>query len=116
MRLTRIGRCATFLACAFLVAGCGDEGAAKDAVKRMLNDPDSAKFSDLRPGTTKGDTCGFVNAKNRMGGYVRAAPFFYQNTNQSVAILKPVERSDFRSLWIAIQAKNFADDYSKLAF
>jgi hypothetical protein len=38
-------------------------------VKGALNDPDSAKFSDVAyfSGTKAG--CGSVNAKNRMGGY-----------------------------------------------
>ena len=48
-----------------------DPGIAKaeSAVKRLLIDPDSARFEDTSfvPGT--GAYCGGVNAKNRYGGY-----------------------------------------------
>src|SRR6266481_974535 len=45
---------------------------AKDIVKDILSDPYSAKFEDVR---VVGDAphlmvCGFVNAKNKLGGYV----------------------------------------------
>ncbi|HAG77581.1 MAG: hypothetical protein CMK96_02410 [Pseudomonas sp.] len=42
--------------------------AAKRAVTQRLNDPDSAKFGKVvrRP---SGIVCGYVNAKNAMGGY-----------------------------------------------
>ena len=40
------------------------------AVKSQLNDPDSAKFSRFSFNRANGFGCGFVNSKNRIGGYV----------------------------------------------
>ncbi len=87
----------------FALAGCGAEGEAKKAVKGLLNDPDSAQFSDLESGQQKGDVCGYVNAKNRMGGYVGKTPFFYAGSTQTAAIVKAPEESDFRQLWLTIE-------------
>lgn len=101
------------LACAAL-AGCGPQGEAKNAVKKLLNDPDSAQFSELQAGQQPGDVCGLFNAKNRMGGYVGSTPFFYQKATQTVAIAKPPEDSDFRMLYLSIGRSSFADDYSKV--
>lgn len=96
------------------LAGCGSHGEAKDAVKRLLNDPDSAQFSELKNGKNKGDVCGMVNAKNRMGGYVGATPFFYEKLTETSAIVKAPEDSDFRSLWLGIRAGNFEGDMRQL--
>lgn len=99
------------------LAGCGNEGAAKDAVRQVLNDPDSAKFSELRPGASAGDTCGYVNAKNRMGGYVGDTPFFYEKSTGTARMVKSVETSSFRLLWHSMQANsNFTEEYSELAY
>jgi hypothetical protein len=38
-------------------------------VRAVLNDPDSAKFRDVGFNKKTGAGCGYVNAKNRMGGY-----------------------------------------------
>nr|DAX92973.1 MAG TPA: protein of unknown function (DUF3552) [Caudoviricetes sp.] len=54
---------------------------AKEAVKNMLKDPDSAKFKDLIAGQVSKDkkkhVCGMVNSKNSMGGYVGYKGFVY---------------------------------------
>jgi hypothetical protein len=57
---------------------------AVDAVRKMLRDPDSAKFADVRPTTgtnNKGKpvevVCGTVNAKTKGGGYLGARGFVY---------------------------------------
>jgi hypothetical protein len=42
---------------------------AKEAVKRLLRDPDSAQFEKLTRNESSKVWCGTVNAKNRMGGY-----------------------------------------------
>jgi hypothetical protein len=42
---------------------------AMQDVKDNLVDPDSAKFSDVYVSAQKGGACGYVNAKNKMGGY-----------------------------------------------
>ena len=68
------------LAC--MVAGCDylptEENEAKNAVKAVLFDPDSAKFSGIRKGRRAGVWCGLVNAKNKMGGYVGNKGFAYR--------------------------------------
>ena len=66
----------TILLLLMLVVGCGDQ-AAEDAVRLQLKDPSSAQFE----GITKKDTavCGFVNAKNAMGGYVGFRAFIVKN-------------------------------------
>lgn len=43
---------------------------ATDAVRRALNDPESARFDRVTYNAATLSTCGLVNAKNRMGGYV----------------------------------------------
>lgn len=102
------------IAAAACLAACGAQNEAKEAVKKLLNDPDSAQFSDLQDGKNKGDVCGAVNAKNRMGGYVGKTPFFYEKRTEMAAIVQPVEDSDFRSLWLGIKVNNFAEDLTKL--
>lgn len=61
-------------ACATGLGACDHPNvtSAKDAVRRVLVDPESAQFRDVRQ-YSKPDSpvlvCGKVNAKNRMGGY-----------------------------------------------
>lgn len=55
------------------------EPAGMELVKRRLFDPDSAKFRNVTHG--RGNVCGEVNAKNKMGGYVGFKAFIvYQGT------------------------------------
>lgn len=103
------------LLAAITLSACTDEGAAKDAVKGLLNDPESARFSQLNSGKEKGDVCGLVNAKNRMGGYVGDTPFFFQKSTQNTALVKPLEDSDFRSLWLGLNAGSVGDDLAKIS-
>ena len=89
----------TAMLASLMIAGCGiQEGPAKDAVKAMLNDPDSAKFEGLQAGITSGDVCGYVNAKNRMGGYVGKTPFYYVKSDKSAGIVQPLTDNDFKML------------------
>lgn len=47
-------------------------------VKEVLKDPDSARFSGFGASVSDGGTivaCGFVNAKNSLGGYTGRSPF-----------------------------------------
>ena len=44
-------------------------------VRAQLKDPDSAKFSEVTFNRAKGAGCGYVNAKNSMGGYTGASHF-----------------------------------------
>lgn len=97
------------------LAACTPQHEAQDAVKRLLNDPESARFTDLTTGPD-GNVCGMVNAKNRMGGYVGATPFFYQTKAKYAIIVPPLEDSDFRSLWVSIKHQtSFTDELSTLS-
>lgn len=42
---------------------------AKSKILALLNDPESAKFRSASVSPESGATCGFVSAKNAMGGY-----------------------------------------------
>lgn len=101
-------------AAALVLVACGSHNEAKESIKKMLNDPESAQFSSLQDGKKKGDVCGFVNAKNRMGGYVGNTPFWYEKSTGMAAIVKAPEDSDFRSLWLGIRLNNYAEDLSKV--
>jgi hypothetical protein len=56
---------------------------AKDAVLRVLKDPGSAQFQDVKGSVVQGDetVCGKVNAKNAMGGYVGFKMFCWTKKN-----------------------------------
>ncbi|QIL72325.1 hypothetical protein G7048_19375 [Diaphorobacter sp. HDW4B] len=96
-----------------LLSACSNQ-TAKTAVKKLLNDPDSAQFSEMRAGKDTGDVCGYVNAKNRMGGFVGNTPFFYQQSTDTVAIVKSPEDSDFRMLWLDLRSGG-KNDFVKIA-
>ncbi|WP_155295656.1 hypothetical protein [Burkholderia thailandensis] len=50
-------------------AGPADEKAIKQAVTHELIDPDSAKFREIKVSADGNTACGYVNAKNKFGGY-----------------------------------------------
>lgn len=59
-------------------AGVPGAKAAIAAVMRMLSDPYSSQFTNLKVWEgDPGSICGLVNAKNGMGGYVGFQPFRY---------------------------------------
>lgn len=60
-----------FIACGVLtlVAGCGENGEIKDAVRAGLNDPSSAQFKEIVVSKDGGRACAEWNAKNGFGGY-----------------------------------------------
>lgn len=73
------------------------ENKAKKIVSAVLIDPDSAKFESISPGLKEGGFCGYVNGKNRMGGYAGASPFIVNVQTSEVEIGdKPVEKDDFQ--------------------
>jgi hypothetical protein len=53
--------------------------AAEQAVKRILIDPESAQFSGISRNSETGAYCGYVNAKNRLGGYTGDKRFAFNN-------------------------------------
>lgn len=67
---------------------------AKDAVRLLLKDPDSAKFRDVQHNRRTGTSCGLVNAKNSMGGYVGERAFLVQ-AGGSMASLAPDPPSSY---------------------
>ena len=79
------------------------DGAAKDAVRDQLNDPGSAKFYEV--GSKGSVTCGLVNAKNRMGGFVGRRGFIFENGiariegDQDIGLLGEIISKCPESLW-----------------
>lgn len=97
---------AAAVVCVAALAGCGPHSDAKEAVKKALVDPDSARFTGLQDGKREGDVCGFVNAKNRMGGFAGDSPFFYRATTREAILVRPPDTDDFRAVWLGIQARS----------
>jgi len=48
---------------------------AKQQVRESMLDPDSARFAAVQYHQRTRNTCGYVNGKNRMGGYTGNTPF-----------------------------------------
>lgn len=57
------------LAALAMLAGCGEEEGAQQAVREILKDPDSARFGEFYYNSDTKKACLGVNAKNSMGGY-----------------------------------------------
>jgi len=57
------------------LSACSDK--PEERVRELLNDPDSAKFSDV--GTAGKFTCGFVNGKNTLGAYAGKRAFIVED-------------------------------------
>ncbi|WP_164119120.1 hypothetical protein [Sphingorhabdus sp. Alg239-R122] len=64
-----------------MLSGCSYYD-AKDAVKEQLIDPESAIFDEMN--WTGSHICGFVNSRNRMGGYVGWTAFVYDGNKANV--------------------------------
>lgn len=76
------------------------EHKAKQAVRERLKDPSSAVFERLE--VHKAGVCGFVNAKNEMGGYVGHKAFFTPmmlmlNSRQRITTRQPLGAFHFMS-------------------
>jgi hypothetical protein len=65
---------------------------AMETVRGQLKDPDSAKFTNVRKSRDGSHVCGYVNAKNSMGGYVGNQPFI-SAAPFSAAELRPDEKA-----------------------
>lgn len=59
------------IAALFLLAGCSDSGAVKDAVTERLKDAGSAEFGEITivDGVAGKFACASINARNSFGGY-----------------------------------------------
>lgn len=72
---------------------------AKDAVKANMSDPGSAKFDNITVSHKVGNpvVCGFVNGKNKFGGYVGSQRFI-SNGLPELTFLQN-DHSNFSDLW-----------------
>jgi hypothetical protein len=79
---------------------------AEASVRQQLVDPDSARFD--RPIVIKSErqVCGFVNAKNRMGGYVGRQLYIYSGGSAIII-------ADNHQLKRLSELKHFKDQISK---
>lgn len=99
----KMKKIASFVVMALLVASCDllptPENDAKKAVKSLLIDTESARFERVIVPEGGGAVCGFVNGKNRMGGYAGETPFIYLTAAKLVMMYpgKPT-KNDLRSL------------------
>ena len=85
---------------ACLFSGCDTEiQGAQEAVRKQLIDPDSAKFEGVHVIKSTGAVCGYVNAKNRMGGYVGQTPFFYTREAGAVLVKEMPSERDFERVF-----------------
>ena len=57
------------------------KGSAETAIKNMLKDPESATFSSETYNSSYDGVCGYVNAKNALGGYTGKTRFIVVNQN-----------------------------------
>jgi hypothetical protein len=67
-----------------------------DKVAQLMNDPESAKFENIKHYSKSKATCGWVNAKNRMGGYGEKRPFIVFQDGE-VRIAPQRDLSDFKA-------------------
>lgn len=81
-----------------LLVGCESHSfkAAKDQVRSMLVDPQSAQWEDLRLIKREGErtlVCGKVNARNQMGGYVGFRHFIVADDQDAALAADQAESS-----------------------
>jgi hypothetical protein len=57
------------------------KGSAETAIKSILKDPESATFSSVTYNSSYDCVCGYVNAKNALGGYTGKTRFMVVNQN-----------------------------------
>lgn len=85
----------------------------KTLVKSSLKDPDSAKFDDIKyfPETKAG--CGYVNAKNSMGGYVGLTRFIASDSGD--VSFEPPDDSPLTSAATRLEALQKKLDFLELS-
>lgn len=72
---------------------------AKEGVQKNLVDPNSAEFRDVhvyKNGTNGKIVCGYVNAKNRLGGFTGYEEFI---SIGKTTVLKSQGDPDFNGIW-----------------
>lgn len=93
------------------LASCGElgeTGKAKDAVRRLLKDPDSAQFRDVQACAKPGAIQGEVNGKNSYGGYAGFEPFIY--ADGSAVILSERATAYDLERWEELSQKCHSDE------
>lgn len=74
----------------------------QEAVRRMLKDPDSAEFRNVRFHQGKDGvpmTCGEVNSKNSFGGYGGFQRFISAGRDELTYLSEQMDASDFAEVW-----------------
>ena len=112
---------AAAMAAALTLTGCDFAFTEKQKViqqvKKNLNDPDSAKFETVFKGTSEKFYCGWVNAKNRMGGYTGPTQFIHEavtdDYGQVTFVRDQPTNSEFRLL---INSSDFSKEYQELIY
>jgi hypothetical protein len=87
------------------ISGCNS--AAEDAVRKELNDPQSAQFTEVV--TAKGVTCGLVNSRNALGGYPGLIGFVVEN---DVALLDNGAGEEFDRAFFSKCPLDIQSDYN----
>lgn len=73
------------VACSCALAACNPaHREAEEAVRRLLTDPQSAQFSEMKQCGKSAAVTGKVNAKNAFGGYTGPQIFYYANHEAGV--------------------------------
>jgi len=91
--------------------GYGDVYLAQNRVREALIDPDSGRFSGVYYNENTKNACGYVNAKNRLGGYVGMRPFILTKDGAvEFGSMKSdagdiYERGKSHNAWVAFQKK-----------
>ena len=84
-------------------------------VRMTLTDPESAQFRNFRTNASTGVSCGEVNAKNKLGGYVGFKKFLAA-ADGSVALEPPIPTVDQKTSEFVRQFElgtNFVLTYAK---
>lgn len=101
----------------FFLTSCeqlpGEINEAKREVRRNLIDPDSAKFGEAIFNKKTEAVCGFVNAKNRMGGYTGFNPFVYEKSKGVTLVQEPPTEKDFER-YFELRRYSEIDEYYEL--
>lgn len=100
-----------------LFAACerlpGEINEAKREVRRILIDPDSAKFESVYINKKSGAVCGYVNARNRMGGYTGSSPFVYEKSRGLIMVQESPTERDFERYFENLRHSDI-EEYNKL--
>ena len=84
-------------------------------VRMALTDPESAQFRNFRTNASTGVSCGEVNAKNKLGGYVGFKKFL-ASADGSVVLEPPIPTIDEKTSEFIQQIElgtNFVFTYAK---